>query len=121
MISPDTLTDLQISVLRKTQNGVHYYDDLSPVERSAADFLLKLGFCYVKEFSEPVYRITEAGKSMLTLIEKEANKQAENKRQQRLQNQFSVASILVPLVTFILGLIVEHFTELVSCFLNIFR
>lgn len=121
MISPDALTDLQLSVLKKTQAGTHYYNDLSQEERAAADFLLNLGLCYVKEFSEPIYRITEAGKSVLTLLEKEANKQAENKSNQRFQKQISVLNLLVPLITFILGLIVEHFTELVSGFLNIFR
>lgn len=121
MISPGALTETQKTVLYKTVKGVHYWEELSQPERSAADYLSELGLCYTKPFSEPIYRCTESGKSLIALMENKANDKAEKKRQQRLQNQFSVASILVPCITFALGLIVEYFTEIVSLFLNIFR
>lgn len=121
MISPNALTETQKRVLYKTVNGVHYWNELSQPERSAADYLLELGLCYTKQLSEPIYRCTEAGKSLIALMENEANDKTEKKRQQRLQNQLSVASVLVPCITFVLGLVVEYFAELVSMFLNIFR
>lgn len=40
--------------------------------------------------------------------------QAEQKAQQRFQNKISVLQVLVPAVTFVLGLIVEHFTGLIG-------
>lgn len=65
--------------------------------------------------------ITLAGKDHLAQLQEEATDRAEKKRQTRLQNQLSVASILVNLVVFIGGLIVEYYAGLVSFFLQLFR
>lgn len=49
-----------------------------------------------------------------------AHEHAEHKRQQRFQNKVSVASVLVPLVTFILGLITEHFGNIIGGLFSLF-
>jgi hypothetical protein len=69
--------------------------------------------------------LTNAGISTLTAyrekqslaaqrMEKELQETAENKAQQRFQNKIAVAQVLVPLVTFILGLIAEHFCGIIE-------
>ena len=61
-----------------------------------------------------MWEITIPGLSVLSEFEAERRKEAETKRQQRFQNQISVAQVLVPFVTFVLGLVVEHYAGLVS-------
>jgi len=65
--------------------------------------------------------ITELGKDALSEFEQEHNKQAEEKRQQRFQNKISVLNLLVPFITFILGLLVEYFSGIVCWFTNLFH
>lgn len=60
------------------------------------------------------YYISDKGKAALEVWEEKRRKEAETKRQQRFQNQVSVAQVFVPLVTFVLGLVVEHYAGLVS-------
>lgn len=50
-----------------------------------------------------------------------AQNHTERKRQQRFQNKVSVASVLVPFITFILGLIVEHFGNIVGSLFSLFK
>lgn len=58
--------------------------------------------------------ITAAGRDALSEFEERRDQEAKREAQQRLQNQIAVAQVLVPLVTFVLGLIVEHYSGLVS-------
>jgi hypothetical protein len=60
------------------------------------------------------WELTHKGEDALSEFEKAHRKEAEDKRQRRFQNQVSVAQVLVPLVTFVLGLVVEHYAGLVS-------
>ncbi len=67
------------------------------------------------QFQAPdTWIITSAGQDALLEFEQERDKQTEQKRQQRFQNQVSIAQVLVPLITFILGLVVEHYAGLVG-------
>lgn len=65
--------------------------------------------------------ITLAGKDRLKQLQNEASDRAEEKRQTRIQNQLSVASILVNLVTFTIGLIVEHYVGFIAFLSQLFR
>jgi len=67
------------------------------------------------------WEITVPGKNALAEFEDEAHQRAENKKQQRFQNKVSVAQVLVPAITFILGLIVEHTTGIVEICLGLLR
>lgn len=60
------------------------------------------------------WELTRKGEDALSEFEQDRQKQAEDKRQRRFQNQVSVAQVLVPFVTFLLGLVVEHYSGLVS-------
>lgn len=57
--------------------------------------------------------VTQAGEDALSEFEEKRCKEAQEKRQQRFQNQVSVAQVLVPLITFLLGLLVEHFAGVI--------
>lgn len=65
--------------------------------------------------------ITGTGKDALAEFEQEHNKETERKRQQRFQNKVSVLNVLVPLITFFLGLIVEYYAGLISWVSSLFH
>lgn len=61
-----------------------------------------------------VWAITPAGLAALQVFEEVAKQHAEDERQRRFQNKISVLNVLVPLATFFLGLLVEHYAGLVA-------
>lgn len=65
--------------------------------------------------------ITARGLDALSEFEQEHNKQAQEKRQQRFQNKISVLNLFVPLITFILGLIVESQYSIFDYFISLFH
>lgn len=65
--------------------------------------------------------LTPLGATAYEQAKYDRKKQAENKRQQRFQNKLSVASVLVPLVTFFIGIIVEFQVNIVELFLSLFN
>ena len=68
-----------------------------------------------------VYFITTSGKDAILQFEQHREEQAKNERQQRFQNKVAVATVLVPAITFVLGLVVEHFAGIMSLFLSLFQ
>ena len=79
-----------------------------------------------KGYIEPIlgsdkYRLTTLGSNAFEDAKEERNKQAKNERQQRFENKVSVASVLVPTVTFFLGLVVEHSTQVVDLIISLFK
>ena len=78
---------------------------------------------YIKGRLEPFHYISLTSKGIKRLDElyKEADKESKQERQQRFDNKVSVASVLVPLITFVLGLLVEHYTDLVSLLISFFK
>ena len=55
------------------------------------------------------YALTDSGRAAASEAKEKRNKEAADKAQQRFQNKISVAQVVVPVVTFILGLLVEHY------------
>ena len=105
-----------------------YRQPYAPSQEEYARFvgLKKRGFLKIHHFglvhlgelgdhmAPDTWFITPAGEDALSEFEKARRKESEDKRQQRFQNQISVAQVLVPLITFILGLVVEHYAGLIS-------
>ena len=54
------------------------------------------------------YRLTPAGENALAEFEQRCKEKAQAERQRRFQNKVSVASVLVPVITFVVGLLVEY-------------
>ena len=66
-------------------------------------------YCFPVEWS-----ITPLGVEYKERFEKHRADEAQNKSQQRFQNKVSIAAILVPFITFILGILFEHFVGAVN-------
>ena len=54
------------------------------------------------------YQVTPAGEDALLEFEEETAEKAKAERQQRFDNKISVLGILIPLLTFLLGVYVEY-------------
>lgn len=65
--------------------------------------------------------ITDEGRLALAAMNQELDEKAECKKQQSFQNKLSVANILVPFVTFFLGVMVEHWSGLVDLVIKLFH
>lgn len=68
-----------------------------------------------------VYVITVAGFDALAEFEHGTEQKAKDEKQRRFQNKVSIASILVPLITFIIGLVVEHYAGIITFIAELFR
>lgn len=66
------------------------------------------------------YHITARGLDAIAEFEKERNAETIRKKQQRFDNKIAVANVLVPTLTFILGLIVEHYAGIIEWLLALF-
>ena len=65
--------------------------------------------------------LQKEAKERLQLAEKEAKQHAEEKRQQKFSNVLAIAAIFEHLIVFILGVLVEHRTQLVSFLASLFH
>lgn len=66
------------------------------------------------------YYLSAKGVDAISEFERISNEQAERKKQQRFSNKLAVLGIFVPLITFILGLVVEHYSSVVGWFVSLF-
>lgn len=51
---------------------------------------------------------------------KEARDEAKQEKQQRFENKLAIANLLIPFITFILGLLAEHYSGMLEFFLKLF-
>ena len=65
--------------------------------------------------------ITDEGRLALAAMNQELDEKAERKKQQSFQTKLSVANILVPFVTFFLGVMVEQWSGLVDLVIRLFH
>lgn len=65
--------------------------------------------------------LTSSGANAYEEANEKRNTQAEQKRQQRFDNKISVASVLIPTITFVLGLIVEACTHAIDWLIALFK
>lgn len=106
-------------MLERLGGGVDFRA-LGEAERETVRYLESLGLAGAREDHGPGrWELTEGGKRVLDVralqIGQAAEQQAKQERQQRFENKISVANVLVPLFTFVLGLIVEHFDGVERC------
>lgn len=67
------------------------------------------------------FKLTLSGAEVFEQIQEERTKESKQESQQRFDNKISVASLLIPFVTFILGLLVDHYTNIVSFIISLFK
>lgn len=123
------MTDLKFSILgeiyshpKRSVEFSHLIDKKfsSPLAtKNAIDELI--GEKLIKSIYGPnVLELTPLGANAYEEAKDIRNKDAENKKQQRFQNKISVASVLVPIVTFFLGIILEYKANIIDLFVSLF-
>lgn len=110
----------QIQMLKRALNGV----DLRPCTQEEKDivrFLQAQGLCEKSaSLNQTIMYASQAGKAYLSSQEEILKQQAKNERQQRFDNKISVLSVLVPLITFLIGILLEHWVGLVDFLISLF-
>lgn len=76
--------------------------------RAVAYDLFQAGYIYISWGQDFHCFINDKGRVYLQSLEDEFDKETNDKEQQSLQNKISIASVLVSLVSFIFGLVVEY-------------
>lgn len=114
------MTKKQIEMLKLSIDGIRLDNITDTESRAALEYLRSNGFCFTKPYSEPIYRATQKGKSELDRIEKEAEQNAKEERQRRFDNKISVLNVLIPLVSFIGGVLIEHYTRVIELITSFF-
>lgn len=92
----------------------------SPVEVEKALSDLRGQGYVTSAVGSDIVTLTAAGRAAFEGAQISRKKQADDKKQQRFQNKISVASVLVPLVTFLLGLVVEYQAGVVAWVVALF-
>ena len=64
-----------------------------------------------REFEEYAKKLAEN-----QAVKERAKQDAEKERERRFQKKIAIAQVLVPLITFILGIVVDHFSDLIEPF-----
>ena len=114
------LTNEQAVFLEKFLPGRVWEWRRVPSDDTVIHFLQDEGFIRSREdLCEGMMCITEKGKQALYEFYGDAHNNSKDEAQRRFQNKISVAHVLVPLITFILGLIVEHFSGFIGKFLEL--
>lgn len=116
------MTVRQAEILEMTVTGLDC-QCLSIEDRDTLFYLSRkpFNYCSCASLTDTVYWITPAGESALAEFKEKREQQSKDERQRRFQNQISVAQVLVPAVTFVLGLIVEFRTGIIGAILQLFR
>ena len=71
--------------------------------------------------AELLVSLQKEAKERLQLAEKEAKQHAEEKRQKKFSNVLAIAAIFEHLIVFILGVLVEHHTQLFAWIASLFH
>lgn len=71
-----------------------------------------------REFEEYAKTLAETSRKQQQ-AEEVAEKKAEEERERRFQKKIAIAQVLVPLITFILGVLVEHLSGIAEIVLRI--
>lgn len=123
------MNELEALKLLATLSGKSFDDMLSAAESSGhatMDVKLRFQSMYTKDYLTGAFQfgvpvnITIKGLERLEQLEQEAIDKAKQEKQQSFQNKVSVAAVLVPLITFILGVVIEHYAGLISLVGKIF-
>ena len=135
------MTADQRRILEQLEHGFEWEWHRDPHSDDALRYLMEQGLCHAREDIRPGWlELTEKGKTLLRELreqeaaqnqKKAAEETAEAKRLQerhedyaneerryRTQNKISV---IMPLVTFVIGLLMEHFAGVVEFFLTLFE
>ena len=121
-------TEEQYAMLAQIEPGI-LWTDLSQEELFTYYYLDREGLVQPREDLRPdLLTLSEHGKRVLhdfrqrqNQLKEEAEKKAEAKRQQRFENKLSVANLLISLVSFFAGILLEYFFGTVEAAILLIR
>lgn len=109
----------QIQMLKRTLNGIDLRS-CTQEEKDIVRFLLAQGLCEKPvSLDQTVIYASQAGKAYLSSHEEILKQQAKHERQQRFDNKISVLSVLVPLITFLVGILLEHWVGIIDSLISL--
>lgn len=94
------------------KNGLLELDKRNP-RYDPSDSSSSVAFIGFFDYDEYLLVSVPDGVDALVAKKKEVDKETKDKKQQAFQNKLSVANVLIPFVTFVFGLLLDHFTGLV--------
>lgn len=112
----------QYSMLSKMSGGL-YVDwwMTAPEEWEVIEYLEKEGLCAVTgDRSFGTWTLTQEGRRVLESQKERRTKDSKQERDRRFNKKISIASVLMPLIVFVLGLVVEHFAGIFGAVLGLF-
>ena len=74
-----------------------------------------------KPIGTGILKLTSSGNTTYETAKEERADKSEQKRQQSFNNKISVASVFVPLITFVLGLVVESCAHIIDWISALFK
>ena len=118
-------TDKQYDFMEMLSDGL-VFDYLPEDEQRTLIYLIEKGIAAARaQERDGMYYLSPDGERVLAAhrnelrarelqAQEKAREKAEQERQQRFDNKIAVLNLLMPLITFVLGLIVEHFAGIVG-------
>ena len=77
---------------------------------------------YIKQLTcSNVFQLTDSGADVFEQIQEEREQASKHEKQQSFDNKISKASLLVPFITFILGIVFDHYTDVISFLITFFK
>jgi len=125
------MTELQILRALQNSGGTIGYTELLNLGLTEANFdpltdrslihaLKADGFVSGKLGAYGSVSLEDKGRLRLRQLQQEADEQAKQERQQRFDNKIAIANIFVPLVTFVGGILLEHYAGILEWALSFF-
>lgn len=130
------LTSNEYRALKSLIDGTASFDDL---DSSVASSLIEKGFVSARSYSvhfgtpsaiepdvshvaieETDWDISEEGREALQQFDQVSKKAAEEEKEKRFQHKLAIWNLIIPIITFCLGIIVEHFGSILGFLLSLF-
>ena len=124
-------TDEQYTIIERLEAGLNYWN-LSEDQQWILRYLQDKGIAQPRsDIADGHYLLTEFGKRILFARSERQLKEsqesakitsyeAKQEKQQRFENKIAIANLLVPFITYILGILTEHYTGIIGFFLRLF-
>lgn len=111
----------EYALLERLKNDI-VYSTLDHDEKKLVVTLCNDKFCDVRrEKNEWVYHISERGVALLEARQEKLQEHAAAERQKRFENKLGIASVAISALTFLLGLLTEHFFGIIQAILRLFE
>lgn len=68
-----------------------------------------------------VFKLEPSGADLFEQIQEEREEASKQEEQQSFENKMSVASLLVSVVTFLAGVLIEHFANIIPFLITVFK